>query len=140
MTDSTTSSPPLLKLKLTPEEVRVLNAVVEHSMGTLKGHSTTAAKGVIYAHISEYIDLRDKIAALNHERETGMARPHSDKVFVHAGLRPDSHDALYTHLRTIGGGSIKPGAIGDWLSDAIDEKLKRDVTATTIALVEAYSI
>lgn len=121
MTDSTTSSAPptTLSLKLTPEEVRILHAVVGHSLGTLKGISTTSQKAVIFAHVSELLDLRDKIAALNHERETGMSRPHSDKVFIHAGLSPEAHAALYAYVEFLGGGKVRPGSIGEYLSELI---------------------
>jgi hypothetical protein len=71
-----------------------------------------------------YLDIRKNVAALNHEREIGMSRPHSDKVFIHAGLRPEAHKALYDYLTKLGNGSIKPGVIGDWLSDLILEEVK----------------
>lgn len=123
-----------LSLKLTPNEALILFCSMNLSLTTLQSYpANRAPKRTIIDNLDAYESLTRKIVALNHERETGMSRPHSDKVFVHAGLSPEAHAALYAHVAALGGGKVRPGSIGEYLSDLILKATARSEGLTELA-------
>jgi hypothetical protein len=127
-----------LRLELSPEELLVLHAANRVAFGTISRNPSPSAREMLMAHLDTWLALSKRIDRLNYERETGMARPTSDKVFIHAGLRPKAHAALYAHAKRSGGGSIKPGSLGDILSDLIEEAFtaKGDVAGDTVGTTD----
>ena len=114
-------------MTFTPDETRALlgacGVAVSHLQGARPSRETLDA--LQHDNLYTFVSVCKKLKQAATELENGMARPHSDKVFLHVGLTPQAHKLLIDHVTSIGGGKIVQGSIGEYLSHVIVSHFKK---------------
>lgn len=113
-------------MQLTPEETRALLGSVGVALSTIKGVPPSYdARRAMLGDMDALLRVCEKLKQAATNLEQGMARQHSDKVYLHVGLTPQAHALLFKHLEKAGGGKIVLGSIGEYLSHVIVSHFKK---------------
>lgn len=114
-------------MQLTPEETRALLGSVGVALSTIKGVPPSYdARRAMLGDVDALLHVCTKLRTAVRQLEHGMARQHSDKVYLHVGLTPQAHALLFAHLERVGGGKIVSGSIGEYLSHVIVTHFKKE--------------
>jgi hypothetical protein len=123
-------------MHLTPEETRALFGACDAATAYIKGGrmSHRGREALMHDNLHTFVSVCEKLRNEVTRLEQGMARPHSDKIYVHAALTPEAHEALHTTLERRFNGKVPPGAIGAYLGELILDDAKQILDACGGAL------
>jgi hypothetical protein len=106
-------------MKLSPDETRSLLGACGVALDTLRGLPTQATHrdALLTNGLGTFVSLCRKLRT--EVRENEMGKPRADKSYLHVALTTEAKDALHDHLLRAGNGSIRNGAISEFLSELI---------------------
>lgn len=120
-----------MNLSLEPDELRaVLNAcgvAITAIQGPAQNARQRDYQHAVADNLFAFTSASRKLSALAKRMEQGMARQHSDKIYVHAALTPEAHEALHSTLERKFNGKVPAGAIGAYLGDLILDAARVEV-------------
>lgn len=106
-------------MKLSPDETRSLLGACGVALDTLRGLPVQPSHkdALLTNGLGTFVSLCRKIRI--EVRENEMGKPRADKSYLHVALTTEAKDALHDHLLRAGNGSIRSGAISEFLSELI---------------------